>query len=135
MTYEILDHTADVGFRAAGESLSDAFESATEAFADIVAYDDPPEPEDEIEVSAEADDVEALLFDYLDRLVYTQDVDGVVVVGADVDATEDPPRIEANLYVAPVEGGAYMDIKAPTYSDMNVSYDDQGWTLEAVLDI
>lgn len=135
MTYELLDHTADVGFRARGVTLSDAFETATEAFTEIVAYDDPPEPEGVIEVSAEADDIEAVLFDYLDRLVYTQDVDGVVIVGADVEASEDPPRIEASLDVAPLEGGAYMDIKAPTYNGMVATQDEDGWTLEAILDI
>jgi len=135
MKYEILEHTADVGFRATGESLDEAFETATEAFTEIVTYDEVPEAEGEIEVSAGADDFEAVLFDYLDRLIYTQDVEGVVVVGAKVEASDGPPRIEADLDVAPVEGGAYMDIKAPTYNGMVVKKDEEGWTLEAVLDI
>ena len=137
MTYELLDHTADVGFRATGETLADAFESATRAFADIVAYEDTPEPTDElrVEATAEDEDVEALLFDYLDRLIYTQDVEGVVVVDADVEADEKSLRLEAVLRVAPIGDDAYLDIKAPTYSEMRAERDDEGWTLEAVLDI
>lgn len=134
MTYEILEHTADVGFRATGETLAEAFESATRAFAEIVSYENPPEAEDELRVEVEAEDVEALLFDYLARLIYVQDVEGVVVVDADAEATEDPPRVEATLHVAPTRRG-FMDIKAPTYSEMSVEEDDEGWTLEAVLDI
>lgn len=134
MTYEILDHTADIGFRATGETLGEAFESATRAFADIVAYEDPPEPTDEVHVEVEAENLEALLFDYLDRLIYTQEVEGVVVVGAEAEATDDPPRVEATLSVAPLRRGL-MDIKAPTYSEMRAEHDDAGWTLEAILDI
>jgi SHS2 domain-containing protein len=139
MTYKLLDHTADVGFRATGETLADAFESATRAFADIVAYEDPTEPTDELRVEVEADaegeDVDALLFDYLDRLIYTQDVEGVVVVDAEVEADEKNLRLDAVLRVAPIGEDAYLDIKAPTYSEMRAERDDGGWTLEAVLDI
>lgn len=137
MTYELLDHTADVGFHATGETLADAFESATRAFADIVAYEDPPKPTDElrVEADAEGEDVDALLFDYLDRLIYTQDVEGVVVVDADIEADEDNLRLDAVLRVAPIGDEAYLDIKAPTYSEMRAEGDDEGWTLETVLDI
>lgn len=135
MTYEILEHTADVGFRATGETLAAAFESATRAFAEIVSYENPSEPTDEVRVEAEADDPEALLFDYLDRLIYTQDVEGVVVVDADVEADEDALRVDALLHVAPIGDGAYLDIKAPTYNEMLAEEDEEGWTLKAVLDI
>lgn len=135
MAYELLEHTADVGFRATGEAFAEAFEGATRAFADIVAYEDPPEPTDELQVEAEADDPEALLFDYLDRLIYTQDVEGVVVVDAEVEADEKNLRLDAVLRVAPIGDEAYLDIKAPTYSEMRAERDDGGWALEAVLDI
>ncbi|MDZ7689066.1 MAG: archease [Halobacteriales archaeon] len=134
MTYEILDHTADVGFRAKGETLAEAFESATRAFAEIVSYENPPEATDEVRVEVEAEDAEALLFDYLDRLIYTQDVEGVVVVDAEVEADEDALRLDATLHVAPIQRG-YMDIKAPTYSEMVAEKDDGECVLEAVLDI
>jgi SHS2 domain-containing protein len=135
MTYEILDHTADIGFRATGETLSEAFESATRAFAEIVSYENPPEADDEARVEAEAEDAESLLFDYLDRLIYTQDVEDVVVVDADVEVDEDALRLDAKLRVAPIGDDAYMDIKAPTYNEMRAVRCDGGWVLKAVLDI
>ena len=134
MSHEVLGHTADAKFRATGKTLSGAFESATRAFAEIVGAEGL-EPTDEVcvEVETPEEDIEALLFDYLDRLIYTQDVEGVVVVDADVNASEDPPRVEATLEVAPVEPGL-MDVKAPTYNEMRADRND-GWILEAVLDI
>lgn len=134
MSHEVLGHIADAKFRATGETLSGAFESATRAFAEIVGAEGL-EPTDEVcvEVETPEEDIEALLFDYLDRLIYTQDVEGVVVVDADVNVSEDPPCVEATLEVAPVEPGL-MDVKAPTYNEMRADRDD-GWVLEAVLDI
>lgn len=134
MSHEVLGHTADAKLRATGATLSEAFEGATRAFAEIVGADRlEPTYEVNVEVEAPDEDVEALLFDYLARLVYVQDVEGVAVVDADVSATEEPLRAEATLLVAPVEKGL-LDIKAPTYSEM-VAEEDDGWTLEAVLDI
>jgi SHS2 domain-containing protein len=134
VSHEVLGHTADAKFRATGETLGEAFESATRAFAEIVGADEL-EPTDEVNVEVETPDeeIEALLFDYLDRLVYTQDVEGVAVVDAEVNATAEPPRVEATLRVAPLEPGL-MDVKAPTYNEMRAEHDDI-WTLEAVLDI
>jgi len=134
MSYEILEHTADVGFRATGETLGEAFESVTRAFAEIVSYEKPPEPTDELSVEVEAENPEALLFDYLARLIYVQDVEGVVIADADVTATEESPRVEVTLHVAPARRG-FMDIKAPTYSEMVAERGNEGWILRAVLDI
>jgi len=114
--------------------LSEAFEGATRAFAEIVAQEETPEADDEVRVEVEAEDADALLFDYLARLVYVQDVEGVVVVDADCDATAEPPRVEATLSVAPLRSGL-LDIKAPTYNEMVAEEQDGDWVLEAVLDI
>ncbi|MFP4175266.1 MAG: archease [Halobacteriales archaeon] len=136
MSHEVLGHTADAKFRATGDTLSDAFESATRAFAEIVGSDEL-EPTDELRVEVETpdEDIEALLFDYLARLIYLQDVNGVAIVDGDVNATAEPPRVEGTLHVAPVRtSSGLLDIKAPTYNEM-VAEEDDGWTLEAVLDI
>jgi SHS2 domain-containing protein len=136
VSHEVLGHTADAKFRATGATLSEAFESATRAFAEIVGSD-RLEPTDEVRVEVETpgEDIESLLFDYLARLIYVQDVEGVAVVDADVEASVEPPRVESTLRVAPVStGSGLLDIKAPTYNEMVVEEGD-GWTLEAVLDI
>jgi SHS2 domain-containing protein len=135
MSYEVLGHTADAKLRATGATLAEALEYATRGFTELVGADGL-EPTDEVRVEVETpgEDVEALLFDYLARLIYVQDVEGVAVVDAEVEATAEPPRVEATLSVAPVRGGL-LDIKAPTYNEMVVETDDGGWTVEAVLDI
>ncbi|MFB6144631.1 MAG: archease [Candidatus Nanohaloarchaea archaeon] len=137
MSYEILDHTADAKFRAAGAELEDAFKSAVEAFAEIVGTEGG-EYRHEIEV--ESENLEALLFDFLDRLIFLQDSEGVVIAEAEeleIDEKEDSYRLEAKLLVDSIEPGmSLVDVKGPTYSEMEVDYvEGEGWTLQAVLDI
>lgn len=137
MSYILLDHVADVKFHAEGGSLAEALASVVDAFADITGGHDL-QPTDTRVVDVEAENLEALVFDFLDRLIYLQDVEGVAVVGAiEVtihDAGEDLAA-RAEVDTAPIESDTpLLDIKAPTYSEMVVEESD-GWTVEAVLDV
>lgn len=138
MTYELLDHTADVKFRASGESLEEGFREAVAAFSEIVRQDREIEDTSTREVMVESENLEALLFDFLDRLIYVQDADGYLVLGAenlDIEETSDGYLLTAVLLVTEIRRGmGLLDIKGPTYNDMKVEEND-GWVLESVLDI
>lgn len=142
MPYEMLDHTADVMFRATSDSLEGAFSEVVRAFSEIVTYDESPElDQDKIETSkieVESENLDALLYDFLDRLIYTQDVKGVFITEAkkiELEETDESYRLNAELEVYPIEELALLDIKGPTYNDMKVEEDGDGWLIEAVLDI
>ena len=137
MSYEILDHTADAKFRAEGETLEEAFSQVVEAFADIVGNSGG---EYHHEVEVESENLEALLFDFLDRMIFLQDSEEVVVASAeklDIEEKTDSYSLEASIYVDTIEPGmSLVDIKGPTYSEMKVDYEeDAGWIAQAVLDI
>ncbi len=136
MTYTVLDHVADVKFRAEGDTLAEALSSVVEAFAEITGADDM-EPTATHDFSVESENVEALLFDFLDRLVLLQDVEDAAVVSVEEISLHDMGdalAVKATVNVADIGERGLLDIKAPTYSDMVVEEDD-GWLLEAVLDV
>ncbi len=136
MTYTVLDHVADVKFRAEGDTLAEALSSVVEAFAEITGADDM-EPTATHDLSVESENVEALLFDFLDRLVLLQDVEDAAVVSVEEISLHDMGdalAVKATVNVADIGERGLLDIKAPTYSDMVVEEDD-GWLLEAVLDV
>lgn len=141
MPYERVGHTADVGFEATGGTLDEAFSSAVDGFADIVHQDADVEPDGRDEVAATAENPEALLFDFLDRLIYLQDAEARLVCGAEEVAATRPDgdegwSVEATLATAPLERGTgLLDIKAPTYNEMRVVERRGGWELQAILDI
>lgn len=141
--YEILEHTADAKFRVEGDTLEDALGEVVVAFADVVGTDEAigGESEDEtrIEITADSENLEALVFDFLDRLIYTQDVEGVAVVTAEtvtVEETETGYSLTALVKAVPLTVvSGLTDIKAPTYNDMRVEETDSGWLIQAVLDL
>lgn len=137
MSYEILDHTADAKFRAEGETLEEAFEEVVNAFAEIVGNSGG---EYHHEVEVEAENLEALLFDFLDRLIFLQDSDEVVVANAEkltIKEKESSYSLKASIAVDTIEPGmSLVDVKGPTYSEMKVDYEEgAGWVAQAVLDI
>ena len=150
MPYELIEHTADTGFTATGDTLEDAFAAAVDAFAAIVHQDADVEPDGTDEVSVTAENPEALLFDFVGKLIYLQDAEARLVCGADevavtapVDevgrpdpAAEGDWTVEATLGTATLERGmGLLDIKGPTYNEMRVEETDEGWLLRTVLDI
>ncbi|MFQ3274924.1 MAG: SHS2 domain-containing protein [Candidatus Nanohaloarchaea archaeon] len=139
MSYEILEHTADEKFRAEGETLNEAFSDAVKAFGEIVGSD-PEAGEYQHEIEVESESHEALLFDFLDKLIFLQDTEGVAVCQTEelsIEEKEDSYLIKAVIWVDAIdEEDSFQDIKAPTYNEMNVDYEKgTGWVVEAVLDI
>lgn len=139
MSYEILEHTADEKFRAEGENLEEAFSESVKAFGEIVGSD--PEAGDyRHEIEVESENHEALLFDFLDKLIFLQDTEGVAVCHAEdlsIEEKADSYQLEAIIWVDNIDfADTFQDIKAPTYNEMKVDYEDgTGWVAEAVLDI
>jgi len=66
--YKILEHSADEKFHAQGETREEAFEEVVEAFAEIVGGQTEGMYTHSFEV--EANTLEALLYDFLDELIF-----------------------------------------------------------------
>lgn len=92
MTHEILDHPADVKFRVTAPTLEAAFAEVVAATSDLVGgVNDTQSSTVTREVDLEARTLEALLFDFLDKLILLQDLEDAVVTHADaldIDETE-----------------------------------------------
>lgn len=139
MSYEILEHTADVKFRAEGENLENTFSESVKAFGEIVGSD-PKAGEYRHNIEVESESSEALLFDFLDKLIFLQDTEGVAVCQAEelsIEEKENSYVLEAVIWVDSIDReDSFQDIKAPTYNEMKVDYEEgTGWIVEAVLDI
>jgi SHS2 domain-containing protein len=72
--YEVFEHTADVGIRASGEDLEEAFENSASGMFDIITDLDKVEAVGEYEVTLQAADLEQLLVDWLSELLYIHSV-------------------------------------------------------------
>jgi len=93
MSYELRAHTADVAVAAHGARLGETF-AATAAGMTGAMCEEPPDTGLRRDLTVAAEGREALLFDYLDELIYERDVHGVLPV--EHEATVSPPRSESD---------------------------------------
>ena len=136
--FEILEHTADVGIRAEAVDLPGVFEQATLGLLDIIGTWAPGGEEAEhVEVDIEADDVGALLVDWLGEVLYVGDSRDAVVTSLDLSEVT-PQRAAGRLGIAPRDEAAYeggTQVKAITYHRLAVEQDDGGWSAIVYVDV
>ncbi len=135
--FEILEHSADEKFHAEGESKEEALKEVVKAFAEIVGGDTDGEYHHSISVEAES--LESMFYDFLDELIFLQDSEGVVISHAEeltLDQPETGWKLEATVLTDNITSDMnLLDIKAPTYNEMEIDYRDHKWVFEAVLDV
>ena len=150
MTFHLRDHTADVAVEAEAETLSGVFAAVADGLTAAMCDDvPPPESDDElVTFTVEAESREALLFDYLDQLIYERDVRGVlpadneaVVSGPETEddesqgGNEDEWRVEGRARGIPFDRVDARDVKAVTYSEMRLRPSEDGWEAYVVFDV
>ena len=136
MSYELRDHTADVGVAATAETLGGVMAAVAEGMA-AAQCDDWPSPGDRFDVTVLAESREALLFDYLDDLIYERDVRGVLPVDNEATVRESGGEwvLEGSARGVPLAAVDAREIKAVTYSEMRIEETDDGWEAYVVLDV
>ena len=73
--FELIEHTADVGLIAYGETLAEAFANAAYGLFSIIAELDAVRETASRRVEIVEDDLEGLLFEWLNSLIYLFDVE------------------------------------------------------------
>jgi len=136
MSYELRPHTADVAVAATGATLGETFAAVADGLAAAMC-DRIPETGERFSVTVRAEGLEALLFDYLDQLIYERDVRGVLPVANEATIREDDGEwvIEASARGVPLADVTARDVKAVTYSEMEVTETADGWQAYVVLDV
>ncbi|POG56503.1 archease [Haloferax marisrubri] len=136
MGFTLRDHTADVAVEADGESLGAVFAAVADGLTAAMC-DDPAETGDRFSFAVRAEGREALLFDYLDQLIYERDVRGVLPAAheATVRRAGDEWVVEASARGVPFADVDARDVKAVTYSEMRLAETDAGWEAYVVFDV
>jgi SHS2 domain-containing protein len=140
MSYELRDHTADVAVEATGPTLESVFAAAGDGMAAAMCEDVPEASGDRFDFEVRAESREALLFDYLDELIYERDVRTVLPVDNEVAVREADGDggewvAEGSARGVPLAEISAREIKAVTYSEMVLEERDEGWRAYVVLDV
>ena len=139
--FESIDHTADTGFRAYGKTLEEAFENAGLALTEIYADSEKVTPSQEVEISVSSEDLKALLYDWLDELIYLHDGKDLIASEFTIDEILE---VEGGYELHGIVGGEDYDsdkhgqragVKAMTYHMMKIGNEEDHYFVQVIVDI
>ncbi len=135
--FEILDHTADTGFRAWGDTLEMLFENSARAMMSIAAETAGVQARVERRLEVEGEDYESLLVNWLSEILYLFDSNAFAPREFRVEAIT-PTRLEARVTGEPRDPRRHpwaLIVKAVTYYDLRVEQRSGRWESKVFLDI
>ncbi|NLA37993.1 MAG: archease [Methanomicrobiales archaeon] len=135
MSFEELDHTADVLMRVRGATLNEIFSDAARAMFHVI-YGTCEDRGIARQIILEAENLESLLIDFLSELLFITDVEGLVFCTFDVDLQG--TRVSAVARGEPFDparhaGGAL--IKGISYSDLAIVKEEDVYVVDIIFDI
>ncbi len=135
--YEFLPHTADVKFRAYGKTLEEAFQHAALATFQVMSTQ-KIHPLIKKQISVTAHDYQALLYSFLEELLFLLDTEDFFLHTANVSLREkdDVLFLQADLFGDNVKKyETHTLVKAVTYHEMAITKEKSRWVIQVILDV
>lgn len=134
--YEYFDVTADIGFKAYGESLNEAFENAGLAIFNIISDTSKVEAKKEISFKVRSEDEISLLYDFLEELLFYHEIEFMLFSEFHVEI-DDMLQLRATIRGEAIDWDRHerkTEIKAITYHKMDVRKTDI-FEVQAIVDL
>lgn len=134
--YEYFDVTADIGFKAYGESLNEAFENAGLAIFNIISDTSNVEPKKEISFKIRSEDEISLLYDFLEELLFYHEIEFMLFSEFHVEI-DDMLQLRATIRGEAIDWDRHerkTEIKAITYHKMDIRKTDI-FEVQAIVDL
>ena len=138
--FEILEHTADIGIAAYGKTKREVFINAAKGMFEIIAGENKTLKENFCDkIKLEADNLEGLLFAWLNELLYISETKLVILNKFEIkDLSND--KIEAEVGGAKINPPSVKiekEIKAVTYHRLEIIKDEKNglWRAQVIFDI
>ena len=135
--WEHFAHGADIGVRGVGRTPAQAFEQAAAALTAVITDPATVAAHTPVDVACEAPDMELLLADWLNALVYEMQVRKMLFGRFEVSI--DGTRLTARAWGEPVDTARHrpaVEVKGATYTELAVrQLDDGSWLAQCVVDV
>ncbi|MCA9017636.1 MAG: archease [Planctomycetaceae bacterium] len=135
--YSTFEHTADVGLNVSAEDLDTLFSEAARGLVSILV-DDPAQirPIQEFTIEVEGTDLEYLLFDWLNELLFRFETEQLLLSDCDVNVNQRGLKAQARGETfQPERHKLAHEIKAITYHQLEVKQTSNGWQARFIVDI
>ena len=135
MSFEELEHTADIKIRVRGATLEELFSEAARALMTII-YGNTSPGTIRHHIEVDADDTISLIQEFLSEILFISEVEEMVISGADL-------HIEGYHLIADLTGEPFSrvkhsggrEVKGISYSNLSISRERDSYILEVIFDV
>jgi len=133
--------TADIAFEATGRDLPELFTAAADATMNVMIDNlNAIEPRETRQIELSNENIDMLLFDFLQELIYFKDAERLLLRIREVQIDEKEDAYSLNATAAgesldPARHRQRADVKAVTLHNFQVERIDGGWKARVLLDI
>jgi SHS2 domain-containing protein len=136
-SHRLLEHTADMGIEASGETLEDLFAQAAYGLLEIIAGTPEALCREEMIVTVEGGDAEELLVNWLNEILYLFEIKRFFPLDFEIE------EVRGNHLLARVRGEPFdpqrhpveREVKAVTYHQLRVEKTDGLWHARVYVDL
>jgi len=139
--FELVDHTADVGIKAHGSTLTELFENAARGMFAVIAGEkykaQGSKIEKKIEINENKDNLEEILVSWLSELLYIFNrekiyLDNFRILSLNNNGIKaETSGVNIDLY----QSDLYTEIKAVTFHNLKIEEDIEGFSCTIIFDV
>ena len=137
LSYEVFEHTADIGLHAYGATLEELFIHAAQGMESLMVAPEQIRTEVQREVVVEGHDEISLLIAWLNELIFLFDTEYLLFRDFTIDAIS-ATRLTAQTVGEPYDARRHdlsSAIKAVTWHEASVEQSDDGYKARIIFDI
>ena len=143
MSYEFLEHTADLKIKAVAKNIEEGFKEAVYGLKQAIAEDIKVKTIINREIEIESEDKKSLLYDFLEEFLYLLDAEDFLISKINKLEIRENNKNKKKKYVLKAEitgdkASNYKfvnNVKAITYNQMDISEEKGKTTIIYVVDV
>jgi len=135
--FEVIEHTADIGIVAYGADIKQIFTNAALGLFNLMADLDNLKESVKREIDLSAEDVEVLLIEWLNELIYISEVDHILFKRFEIKELSNA-HLRAICFGEKIKPGQHRlkrEIKAATYHMLQLNKQDGNYKVQIIFDI
>lgn len=135
--FRLIEHTADMGIEAWGDSLPDVFAAMALGLKDLMLGDSPTSRSLQIDISLQAENDAELLVVWLNEIIYRFETMDLVPDTLHIERVENG-RLQATIHGERFDPGRHLierQAKAATYHQLLLEESTAGWHARIYIDL
>ena len=135
--FEFIDHTADIGVIAYGADIKQVFANAARGLFSIITELDEVSEKEKLDIQVTAPDLEALLVNWLNELIYLFEAKGILFHRFDIASITDDElkAIGHGEKINLAKHELKTQVKAATYHMLKIEQSNGGWKVQVIFDV